>query len=197
MNRLIRFATVFAILLTGAVVAKFAFADAGHAHGAKHTEGAKDDTEHMLEQMRELHKGHEHGHDFEAIEAMKPEDVSRVIAAMQEIGLAVPPMDSHHGRELFVDKGCIVCHAVNGVGGEIGPSFNAADMPSTMSTFEFAARMWRGAGAMVEMQEELLGEQIELSGQDLADLIAFVHDADEQKELGDSDIPERYKALME
>jgi hypothetical protein len=29
-----------------------------------------------------------------------------------------------------------------------------------MSTFEFAARMWRGAGAMVQMQEELFGQQI-------------------------------------
>ena len=173
----------FAIAAPGA-----AQADAGHAHG---------DAKKMLEEMRDLHSGHQHGHDFEAMEAMDPADMNRMMAAMQDIGLAVPPMNSGNGRQLFVAKGCIVCHAVNGVGGEVGPPINAGDMPETMSTFDFAARMWRGAGAMIAMQEDLFGEQIDLSGQDLADLIAFAHDAGEQKKLRNEDIPERFRALME
>lgn len=151
----------------------------------------------MLEQMREMHEGHEHGHDFEAIEDMSPEQRRRVMDAMHDIGLAVPPMDAHRGREIFVEKGCIVCHQVNGVGGEIGPSLNAADMPVPMNAFEFSARMWRGADAMIEMQQELFGEQINLTGQDLADLVAFAHDQAEQKELSDSDIPDNFRALIE
>ena len=34
-----------------------------------------------------------------------------------------------------------------------------------MNSFEFVARMWRGARAMTELQEELLGEVISLDGQ--------------------------------
>jgi len=150
----------------------------------------------VIEHMREMHEGHEHAHDFEAIEAMSPEERERVIDAMLDIGLGVPPLDSHRGRELFLEKGCIVCHQVNGVGGEVGPPLDAADMPSPMNAFEFAARMWRGAGAMIEMQQELFGDQIELSGQDLADLVAFAHDVSEQREITAESVPEKFRSLI-
>ncbi len=146
--------------------------------------------------MREEHQAHEHGHDFEAIEALSPEDMELLHDALTDFGLAMPPMDPRRGREIFVAEGCIVCHQVNGVGGEIGASLNAADMPVPMNTFEFAARMWRGAAAMIQMQEDLFGDQIDLSGQDLADLVAFAHDEAEQQELSDADIPEKFRELI-
>ncbi len=164
--------------------------DAGHKHGAG-------DQQEMLEHMREMHKDHAHGHDFEAMEHMSPEDMRRMMGFMRDIGLALPPMDSHRGRELFLNKGCIVCHSVNQVGGMIGPSLNAADMPQPMNAFEFAARMWRGAPAMAQMQQDLLGEIIDLSGQDLADLVAFAHDEAEQRGLKREEIPERFRDLIE
>ncbi len=40
-----------------------------------------------------------------------------------------PLLDPARGRALFVDKGCVVCHSVNGVGGEIAPVLDAARMP--------------------------------------------------------------------
>lgn len=70
-------------------------------------------------------------------------------------------------------------------------------MPSPMNVFEFAARMWRGAPAMALMQEEELGEFISLTGEELADLIAFPHDADEQSELTADQIPERFREMVE
>jgi mono/diheme cytochrome c family protein len=109
----------------------------------------------------------------------------------------MPPMDSHRGREIFLNKGCVVCHAVNGVGGEVGPSFDAADMPRSMNAFEFAARMWRSAPAMALMLEEELGGFIDLTGEELADLIAFVHDANEQQELTADQIPDRFHSMTE
>jgi len=150
----------------------------------------------IVEEMKEMHKGHGHGHDFEAIERVSPDEMSRIMRAMMDIGLVVPPMNAHSGRELFVTKGCIVCHQINGVGGEIGPSLDAEDMPSPMNAYEFAARMWRGAEAMITMQRELFGDQIQLSGQELLDLVAFAHDAVEQKELTEDQIPENMKRLM-
>ncbi len=166
-----------------------AWADAGHAHGPANQRE-------MLEQMRNMHGGHEHGHDFEAMGEVSAEDMSRVMNLMMDIGLALPPMDGHRGREVFLNKGCVVCHAVNGVGGAVGPSLNAADMPQPMNAFEFAARMWRGAPAMAQMQEDVLGEVIDLSGQDLADLVAFSHDREEQRELTRQDIPARFRDLI-
>ena len=62
---------------------------------------------------------------------------------------------------------------------------------------EFAARMWRGAAAMTAMQQDMLGEVIPLTGQDLADLIAFAHDAHEQEKLTESQIPEKFHHLLE
>lgn len=112
-------------------------------------------------------------------------------------GLMMPSMDSAHGRKLFASKGCVVCHSVNGVGGEDAPPLDASTMKLPMNPFEFAAKMWRGAEAMVALQREELGEPIELTGQDLADIVAFIHHAEEQKKFTEADIPPEIKNAME
>ncbi len=164
---------------------------AGSGHDHDH-----DEQREMLEEMRERHSGHDHEHDFEAMDEVSEEDMHRAMDLMADLGLAVPPMDSERGAEIFMDKGCIVCHSVNGVGGAVGPSLNAADMPEPMNAFEFAARMWRGAPVMAEMQENLLGDMINLTGQELADIIAFTHDEEQQKEISSDQIPEKYSNLI-
>ena len=173
---------------------------AGAGHGSTEAEEGHTEAAGMmpgsLDEAREMHKAHEHGHDFEAIEEMSATQMFRVMALMKDIGIATPPMDAERGREVFVQKGCVACHSVNGVGGDLGPALNAADMPSPMNSFEFAARMWRGAGAMIALQEDLLGEAISLDGQDLADLVAFAHDAEEQAKLTEDQIPERFHSLI-
>lgn len=184
-----------AILVAASLALSLVVAQPGHAHGKKENHPSPGPGS-MLEQMRDMHKGHEHKHDFEAIDVLPPKEMTRVMNAMMEIGLVVPAVDSHKGRELFVEKGCVVCHQVNGVGGEVGPSLNAADMPAPMNAFEFAARMWRGAGAMIQMQQDLFGNQIELTGQDLANLVAFAHDREEQRELVQQDLPQKFKDLI-
>ena len=65
-----------------------------------------------------------------------------------------------------------------------------------MNPFEFAARMWRGAPFMIELQEEELGAQIDLTGEKLAAIIAFVHDAEEQARFSEEDIPHEIEELM-
>jgi cytochrome c len=163
---------------------------AGPGHSGRHGHET-------LEQMRELHRRHTHEHDFKAMEKMSPEQADRIVGLMREIGLALPPMNSRRGRELFMEKGCVVCHAVNGVGGTVGPSLNAADMPVPMNAFEFAARMLKGAQAMTMMQEEELGGIIQLSGQELADLVAFAHDERAQKSVSLRQVPERWRKKLD
>ncbi len=115
---------------------------------------------------------------------------------MMSTGLVLPRMDPVQGRALFASKGCVVCHSINGVGGTDASMLDAEFMDLPMNPFEFAARMWRGAAAMVDMQRTELGGQIELNGEELAAIIAFVHDADEQKKFSENDIPENIKAIM-
>ncbi len=115
---------------------------------------------------------------------------------MMSPGLMIPQMNPIRGKQLFASKGCVVCHSINGVGGEDAPALDASTMPLPMNPFEFAARMWRGAEAMVAMQRDELGAPIELDGSELADIIAFVHDADVQAEFSEEDIPERIEELM-
>jgi hypothetical protein len=192
------------LLALGATAGATGLALAGGDHGATgagqgHAEGMGMGMGMMpgsLDEMREMHRGHMHGHDFEAMQEMSPEQRARVMALMHEIGVVMPPMDPERGRHLFVEKGCIACHSVNGVGGDLGPALDAADMPRPMNAFEFAARMWRGAEAMTALQKDLLGEVISLDGQDLADLVAFAHDAEEQAKLTEDQIPEHYHSLI-
>ena len=150
----------------------------------------------MLEAMRDAHADHDHAHDFAVMDEITEEDMHRTMDLLMDIGLVVPTMDSKRGADAFMNRGCIVCHAVNGVGGEIGPSFDAVDMPKPMNAFEFAARMWRGAPAMAQMQEDLFGEIIEIDGQELADIVAFVHDDEAQAKISANDIPEVFKILI-
>lgn len=117
-------------------------------------------------------------------------------APMVGSGLLLPSFDAALGRELFASKGCVVCHSINGIGGEDAQPFAAEYMEEVMNPFEFAARMWRGAPFMIELQEEELGAQIDLTGEELAAIIAFVHDTEEQARFSEEDIPHEIEELM-
>ncbi len=110
--------------------------------------------------------------------------------------LAMPLMNPARGRKLFVTKGCFACHAINGVGGHDATNLDAHTMDAFMNPFDFAAKMWAMAPFMIAAQEEALGEQILFSGQDLADIIAFVHDDEEQHNFSARDIPPALMNLM-
>jgi cytochrome c len=110
--------------------------------------------------------------------------------------LLVPLASAEEGLKLFVGKGCVVCHAVNGVGGKAAPALDAETDSPYFDVFDFAARMWRGAPTMIVLQEMELGYQIELSGDDLAHLAAFASDAGVQSRFSEQDIPEVIRDWM-
>ena len=115
---------------------------------------------------------------------------------MMSPGMMMPSMHAANGRKLFAAKGCVVCHAVNGIGGKDAPALDASTMPGMTNPFDFVANMWRGAPAMIDMQREELGAQIQFTGQELADIIAFLHYEQEQRKFSDADIPPNIKAVM-
>lgn len=112
-------------------------------------------------------------------------------------GLILPESNSENGRALFVSKACVVCHSINEVGGENAAPLDAASMDETGNPFEFFARMWLGMKPMIEMQEELMGEQVELTAQELGDIVAFIHDAEQQATFSAAEIPDKIEDLMQ
>ncbi len=104
--------------------------------------------------------------------------------------LILPAVDSERGRQLFITKGCVYCHAINGVGGKAAPALDSDSADPSVNLTDFAARMWRGAPAMIELQEMDLGYQIQLTGDELAHLAGFAHDPAEQKKLLEDQVPE-------
>ncbi|MBI1366668.1 MAG: c-type cytochrome [Alphaproteobacteria bacterium] len=98
--------------------------------------------------------------------------------------------DSAKGRALFIDKGCVMCHSVNGVGGKAAPALDAEIGAPPIDPLDFAARMWAGAPAMIELQSLELGYTISLTASDIANLAGFAGDIDEQRKLTIDAAPE-------
>ncbi len=110
--------------------------------------------------------------------------------------LVLPIMNPERGKRQFVDKGCIACHAINGIGGHDAPNMDAHATMGFVNPFDFAAKMWNHAGAMISAQEEALGEQIYFTGEELADIIAFVHDHHSQHTFSEADLTPRARKMM-
>lgn len=117
-------------------------------------------------------------------------------AGPAEGGTVIPFTNSERGRELFVNKGCVVCHAVNGIGGTVAPPLDAAPGVTVLDPFGFMARMWRGADAMLLLQGMELGYHIEFTGEELAHIARFLADADAQAEFEDADVPDMIRDWM-
>jgi cytochrome c len=110
--------------------------------------------------------------------------------------MRMPEMNPVKGRKLFVTKGCVACHSVNGIGGHDAAALDAHTMQPMMNPFDFAAKMWRMAPMMIAAQEAELGHQILFSGDELSDIVAFVHDAEEQKKFTEDDLTPEARHMM-
>ena len=110
--------------------------------------------------------------------------------------LVIPLMNPQRGKVLFVSKGCIACHSINGVGGHDAPSMDAHRNMGLVNPFDFAARLWNHAPAMIAAQEEAIGEQIYFTGDELADIIAFVHNDEAQHQFTEADLTLKARELM-
>jgi len=110
--------------------------------------------------------------------------------------LVVPMVDSAKGQRLFVDKGCVLCHTVNKVGGAAGPALDAPAGGGYLDLTDFMARMWRGAFAMIELQGMELGYQLDFTGPELGHIAAFLADAAAQKRFSERDIPDLIRDMF-
>ncbi len=113
------------------------------------------------------------------------------------VRLAMPMMNAERGMSLFASKGCVACHAVNGIGGHDAKNLDAHSMEHVMNPFDFVAKMWRMAPAMIYAQQEVYGDQILFTGDEIADIIAFVHDDEQQHKFNATMIPKKIVKSMQ
>jgi len=132
---------------------------------------------------------------YGGVSAVQPVKASEVFSKTPS-GYHLPFTSSERGRDLFVNKGCVLCHSVNGAGGKVGPRLDANPLQAQIDAFDFAARMWRGAEAMIAFQNMELGFQIELTGEELAHIARFLHDLEAQQTFSEDEIPANIRRLM-
>ena len=110
--------------------------------------------------------------------------------------VTIPTVDAMRGRQLFVTRGCVICHAVREVGGTAAPALDADPSVRSIDLMGFVAQMWQGAPAMLELQAVELGYQILLTAQEMADLAAFAGDAEAQATFNLEEVPEPMREWM-
>lgn len=126
----------------------------------------------------------------QAVDNTQAGDQERIAQEAHGLEIIDRDVNSATGRSLFVEKGCVICHSINGVGGKAAPVMDAQIGAPPIDPLDFAARMWRGAPAMIELQSIELGYTIYLTADELADLAAFAADREEQKLLVMDQVPE-------
>ena len=95
------------------------------------------------------------------------------------------PADPAAGQRLFTTKGCVVCHAVNGRGGKVGPSLGP-DHPESPTMIQFAGLMWNHAPQMWEKIRAQGVARPKFAEKEMADLIAFLYQVRYFEPQGDS-----------
>ena len=76
------------------------------------------------------------------------------------------------GARVFGSKGCSNCHAVNGVGGKVGPDLGR--IQANRSFNDLAAAMWNHLSAMAARMNERHQPLPQLNAAEAGDLIAFL-----------------------
>src|SRR3972149_2167813 len=92
------------------------------------------------------------------------------------------PQDPLKGRQLFMDKGCIKCHSLQGQGGQIGPDLGKSGRGRDL--FQTAGVMWNHFPVMSEKMAELRIAQPSFAGHEMANLISFLYFLDYFDEPG-------------
>lgn len=111
----------------------------------------------------------------------------RVSAWAQEA--VSPTQNPLAGSDVFEEKGCMACHAVNGLGGTVGPDLG--QVPRRRSFYELAASLWNHVPKMETWMAEYGIDQRQMNAHEAADLIGFLFTVDYFDAPGDVAVGKR------
>jgi mono/diheme cytochrome c family protein len=103
---------------------------------------------------------------------LDPWEAGDLIAFLVWLDYFDPAGDVDHGRQLFTEKKCVMCHQVAGVGGVGGPSLDFLSQYG--SPIQIATAMWNHGGEMIEAMRAQGIERPSFTGAELTDLIAYL-----------------------
>jgi cytochrome c551/c552 len=83
------------------------------------------------------------------------------------------PEDPTKGSRLFVNKGCVRCHALKGEGGRVGPDFGRVDLGNTQ--LELAAKLWNHIPSMNVGMERARMIKPNMTGQEFTEISAYLY----------------------
>lgn len=83
------------------------------------------------------------------------------------------PEDPAKGSRLFVNKGCVKCHALKGEGGGMGPDLGKIDLGDTQ--LDLAAKLWNHIPSMVAGIERAKILKPNLTGEELGSISAYLY----------------------
>jgi mono/diheme cytochrome c family protein len=87
--------------------------------------------------------------------------------------VSAPPQDPLAGSRVFGARGCVKCHAVNGIGGRIGPDLGRIARPR--SFYDLATAMWNHLPRMADRMQQIGITRPHLDVGEAADLIGFLY----------------------
>lgn len=83
------------------------------------------------------------------------------------------PEDPARGSRLFVNKGCVKCHALKGEGGKIGPDFGRIDLGDTQ--LDLVTKLLNHIPSMIVGMERVKMARPHLNAEEIGDIAAYLY----------------------
>lgn len=106
-----------------------------------------------------------------------------------ESGSTVLPGNPLEGSQLFSEKGCLRCHAINGVGGVGGPDLGQGILKRSL--LDIAGVMWNHSPGMAHVIEERRAARPAFKAPEMASLLSFLYYIGSLDAPGDAAVGER------
>jgi mono/diheme cytochrome c family protein len=95
------------------------------------------------------------------------------VAEAAEAGSTILPGNPLEGSQLFAEKGCLRCHAINGVGGAGGPDLGQGILKRSL--LDIAGVMWNHSPGMAHVFEERRALRPVFKAPEMASLLSFLY----------------------
>ncbi len=112
---------------------------------------------------------------FEGAEMMDLLEYIRVNARGPKEAAFITPGNPREGKQVFITKGCMKCHAIRGEGGKVGEDLGKRATQFYKSLTQIASVMWnKGPTVLAKMAQTQIGIP-KFTPKEMADLLAYLY----------------------